>query len=639
MDRRSFLFAAASASLAPGSFGLAASAAMAPGATSARTRLRSFDYRGVRLGESRFQRQVLLTRERYFNLADDDVLKGFRRAAGLPAPGNDLKGWSRENTGATFGQWISGMARLSCATGDAALRAKAIRLATEWEKTLGPDGNPRMDTYSWEKMSCGLVDLAVYADFPHALEILERITVWAAAHFDRSRSPATEADRDGRRPHGTLEWYTLPENSLRAYAITGNKTFLEFANLWLYPSYWNKFADTDRPSGVEFLHSYSHVNTFCGAAMAYEVTGDPRYLAIVRNAYSWARGTQTYASGGYGPGEWSVPADGSLGRALDLRLDTAEIPCGSWAGFKLSRYLMGFTGEARYGDWAETLLYNGIGAALPVEADGRSFYYADYRVGMGAKTFFWDEWPCCSGTYIQAVADYHNLLYFHDEDGLYVNMAVPSTVEWTHAGQTVRLTQETRFPETEETVMRLEMERPAEFAVRVRVPAWSTDASVGVSNASLRVNGEPSAGARCAPGEWAAVRRRWQTGDVVTARFPMRARLVAVDAQHPQRVAVMYGPLLMAQDARFSFPLNGETGDLVRRLRRSSGSGNRDALGLELGPRAAAARLDEGGEKSRTEQAEVDEGGQKVGGLRPFYTFAEREPYRVYFDLDKPRFL
>jgi len=61
----------------------------------------------------------------------------------------------------------------------------------------------------------------------------------------------------------------------------------------------------------------------------------------------------------------------------------------AWAGFKLTRYLMGFTGEARYGDWVETLLYNGIGATLPVQPDGRSYYYADYRVGMGAKTFFW----------------------------------------------------------------------------------------------------------------------------------------------------------------------------------------------------------------------------------------------------------
>ena len=57
--------------------------------------------------------------------------------------------------------------------------------------------------------------------------------------------------------------------------------------------------------------------------------------------------------------------DGSLGKALETRSDTFETLCGSWAGFKLARYLMLFTGEARYGDWIERLFYNGAGAALP----------------------------------------------------------------------------------------------------------------------------------------------------------------------------------------------------------------------------------------------------------------------------------
>lgn len=622
MDRRSFLFAAGSACLLPGANSFGGSQVRGPVAAS-RLRLQSFDYRGVRLLNSRFQQQVLSAREQYFNMSNDDMLKGFRRGAGLAAPGNDMRGWCRRDCGATFGQWISGMARLSCATSDTALRDKAIYLTSEWEKTLGTDGDPRMSTYAWEKMSCGLVDLAMYADYPHALEILGRITVFASAHFDRSRSPATEADRDGRRPHGTLEWYTLPENSYRAYAITGDKTFLDFANIWLYPTYWNKFTDTARPQGVEYLHSYSHMNTFCGAAMAYDITGDPRYLAIVRNAYDWARGTQTYATGGYGPGEWSVPADGSLGRALDVRLDTAEIPCGSWAGFKLSRYLMGFTGEARYGDWIETLLYNGIGAALPIQPDGRSFYYADYRVGMGAKTFFWDEWPCCSGTYIQTVADYHNVIYFHDDAGLYVNLAVPSEVEWQHGDQKVMLTQQTTFPETDETTLRLHLERPAEFALRIRVPAWS-------NNASVLVNGKPFDMA-LQPTQWGTLKQTWQSGDTVIVRFPMQARAVSVDPQHPNRVAIMYGPLLMAQDARFSFPLNGDPKEVAARLRRTP-----DKLQLELGPNAPA-HMNESGQK--IVPGSIDEGGQPVGDLHPFYTFREREPYRTYFDLDRPRFL
>ena len=365
------------------------------------------------------------------------------------------------------------------------------------------------------------------------------------------------------------------------------------------------------------------MNTFCGVAMAYAVTGDPHYLTILQNSYDWARGTQTYASGGFGPGEWSVPADGSLGRALEVRLDTAEIPCGSWAGFKLSRYLMGFTADARYGDWIETLLYNGIGASLPVQPDGRSFYYADYRVGMSAKTFFWDEWPCCSGTYIQTIADYHNVVYFHDEGGLYVNQFIPSTVDWNHGGQTVRLTQQTDFPAKEEITFRLDVGRAATFALHLRVPSWCKDAA-------LLVNGEPFA-CTLTPNHWGTMNRTWQPGDTVVLRLSLRARAVPVDTQHPHRVAFLYGPLLMAQDARFSFPLNGEPDEIAARLRRSS-----EKLQLELGPNAPA-RLNEGGQK--IVPSSIDEGGQPVGDLRPFYAFNEREPYRTYFDTDKPRLL
>ncbi len=87
----------------------------------------------------------------------------------------------------------------------------------------------------------------------------------------------------------------------------------------------------------------------------------------------------------------------------------------------------------------------------------------------------------------------------------------------------------------------------------------------------------------------------------------------------------------MAQDARFSFPLHGDPADLAARLGRVP-----EKLQLQLGP-DAPARLNEGGQKITP--ASIDEGGQKVGNLHPFYTFREREPYRIYFDLDKPRFL
>ncbi len=206
------------------------------------------------------------------------------------------------------------------------------------------------------------------------MRLLERATLPAMKQFDRTRMRADNFCFQGGADRGTREWYTLPENLYRAYLLTGNPLYRGFADEWLYHDYWAPFAVGAEPNNVVPVHAYSHVNSFSSAAMAYAITGEERYLRICINAYDFIQRTQCYATGGFGPDERLMPPDGSLGRSLDLYAGHAEIPCGTWAGTKLSRYLMGFTGQARFGDWIETMLYNAIGAALPTEPDGRTYY-------------------------------------------------------------------------------------------------------------------------------------------------------------------------------------------------------------------------------------------------------------------------
>ncbi len=138
------------------------------------------------------------------------------------------------------------------------------------------------------------------------------------------------------------------------------------------------------PGGV---HAYSHVNTFSSAAMAYAVTGDETVSPTSSATPTIScRTRQCYATGGFGPVERIMPANGNLGKALELPARTpARRRAARGPAFKLARYLTQFTGEARYGDWIERLLYNGIGAAPRDQGPGRHFYYADYRVGGGRE--------------------------------------------------------------------------------------------------------------------------------------------------------------------------------------------------------------------------------------------------------------
>jgi DUF1680 family protein len=533
--------------------------------------IQPFNYRSVRLRASFLRDQYQHMRDYFLAIPDDDMLKGFRERAGLPAPGQHLGGWysgddkgmfySQGDWGNTFGQWLSAFARMASAAGDDAARDKALRLMGEWAKTIEPDGyfyfsrHPYWPTYTYDKMCGGLVDIAEYLECEAALRHLRTITNWAIRNLDRGHLevPPRYSELNG-------EWYTLSENLYRAYQVTGDPMYRDFAQVWHYTSFWDALARGE--DAFLFKHAYSHVNTLSSAAMAFAVTGERRYFDTIENAYRILRDHHLYATGGFGPEEGFVPPDGRMGRSvlnphnwLAYR-SNFETPCGSWAAFKLCRYLQHFTGAAHYGDWIELLVYNGIGAALPMAGRGKTFYYSDYMLTGGRKVYHPELWPCCSGTFPLAVADYHNLIYYRDADGLYVNLFIPSEVTWPQDGVQVRVVQETRFPEEAETLLTVHTTTPISFALRFRLPGWLA------GNAAVSVNGQTTE-VKGTKGEWAVLARQWNGGDQVRIKLPMQLAFVPVDAQHPHLAALTIGPVVLVADLGPRWPWEETlTGDI-----------------------------------------------------------------------------
>ena len=622
IPRREFLKAVPAAALAMSAAAhprsVLAATPQAP-ATGGAVSIDAFDYDGVTLLPGRWKRQVDEARAFYLGISNDDILHGFRKAAGLPAPGKPLGGWCGVDSSNVFGQWLSGMSRLSRATSDTALRNKAITLFTEWAKTVPASGDARMGHYPFDKLVCGLVDLAKYAGHRDALPVLARVTKHATATFQRAQAPVADIT-DNKAYYGRpQEWYTLSENLLRAYQLTGDATYRTFAEEWFYHGYWHKFVASSSPEDAHGVHAYSHVNTFSSAAMAYEVSGSANFLKLITNAYDYLQRYQCYATGGYGPNERFMKIDGSLGRALDTRSDTCEAVCGSWGGFKLSRYLMRFTGEARYGDWIERLFYNGVGAALHVKDGVRNFYYADYRVGGGMKVYNWDTCTCCSGTYIQNMAEFHNLIYFKDTDALYVNLFVPSTVTWNLSGHRVDVTQVTKYPDADTTTLTVKTASPASFALRFRVPSWTKTLTATVNGAAVSLDADTKG--------WAGIRRTWTSGDVIEVKIPLTLRMEPVDAQHPDRVAVVRGPVVLVlegayHDPNFRLPMKNE--DLATWLVPETGSTLANGIwstGLPIEPDPVTIFRVALPDKSPVRLR-----------FRPFYEVGENYPYFMYFD-------
>lgn len=586
-------------------------------------KIRPFYYRSVELTESSFRHQFEEMLRYFLAIPNDDMLVGFRKRAGLPAPGNELGGWYSNESSSnvinwdkwdecfnTFGQWLSLFARAYSITGDGRVRDKAESLLTEWSKTIEDDGYFFYSNacngwhYAYEKMLGGLVDLYLYAGLENAKTQLDKITGWAENNLPRSRYPAI-AERYGivgKDPtiNGVdNEWYTLSENLYRMYLASGDERYRDFAKVWHYDYYWDGLAK-GHAYVMTKTHGYSHVNCLGGAVYAYRVLGDERYLDAVRGGYELLRENQLLASGGFAFDEVMADHFGSNYQAVERYPESFEVACGTWAGFKLSTYLLSLTGEARYGGWAETLLYNAIGASLPMKDDhqrrGKTFYYANYRMGGGRKVYYHSSFPCCSGTYPQAVAEYHNLIYYQGEDTLYISQYLPSRVKADIGGRPVEVEIAGDYPRQDR--FRVKVGCGSRCRIALRMPEWIRPGG------TLTIAGRPL-DIPLIPGEWAVVDRDWSDGGELEVVFPMGLRTYPISKEHPERAALLYGPILLSA---------------VGKHRRMAGSiSNPEGIAVQRDGLTFAARDPEGNEVL----------------FRPLYSFAEREWYTTYMDFDR----
>jgi hypothetical protein len=278
------------------------------------------------------------------------------------------------------------------------------------------------------------------------------------------------------------------------------------------------------------------VNSLNSAAAAYLVAGSEKHLRAARNGLAMVE-AQSFATGGWGPDELlRAPGSDDLYTSLTKTHASFETPCGSYAHFKLTRYLLRVTREAHYGDSMERVMYNTVLGAKPLEENGRTFYYSDYN-SDGERVYHRDRWPCCSGTLPQVAADYRINTYFRGVRAVYVNLYVPSTLRWTEDGVSLSLAQEGNYPFEENVTLTVTSSRPEEQTLYFRIPAWA-------QGASLLLNGVRQKDL-AAPGQFAAVRRMWKSGDRVELELPLKMRLEAIDERHPETVALVRGPIVL----------------------------------------------------------------------------------------------
>jgi DUF1680 family protein len=509
---------------------------------------RAFDLERVRLLDGPFRRAMLRDLDYMLGLDPDRLLHMFRVTAGLPSSAQPYGGWERpdvELRGHTIGHFLSASALMFAATGDARIKAKADAVVAglaECQKALGPRGYlsafpenffDRVESvrpvwapyYTIHKIMAGLLDMYEYGGSAPALAVVEGMARWVKARTDASDSVHME------RVLNFTEQGGMNEVLVNLYAVTGTEDYLRTARRFDERKYVEPLArGEDRLKGE---HVNSFIPNMIGAAREYEMTGDPALRAIVSFFWNQVVGARSFVTGGTSDNEAWESDPFKLSEELGAN---AHESCCTYNMLKLTRLLFGWEPEARYADYYERALWNGI---LPTQnpADAMMMYYVPMKPGM-FKTFMkpYDSFWCCTGTGMENHPKYGDSIYFQDGDGLFVNLFIASELDWSEKG--VRVRQETRFPEEAKTTLVVTARKPTAFVLRIRIPWWVA-AGGGVKINGRRLEGFSS------PSSYLSIRRVWKSGDRVEVDLPMELRLERLP-DDPLTFAVLYGPLVLA---------------------------------------------------------------------------------------------
>ena len=543
--------------------------------------LSEFGYGDVSIASEPHESQLMNTHSVLMNLSEDSLLKPFRQMSGMPAPGEDMGGWYTYDPNydyrksfdvgfapaCHFGQWISALARTYAITGETATREKILRLNRLYAETISDDFyiKNRFPAYTYDKLLIGLLDSHSYAHDPQALAILEHTTNIALPHLPGKAIEHDHPWRTDKDPNdASWNWdesYTMPENLFLATQRGAGKRYHGLALEYLDDKTW--FDPLSQNENVlAGRHAYSYVNSLSSAMMAYLAAGSEKHLRAARNAFAMLE-AQSFATGGWGPDEQlRAPGSNDVFDSLTNTHHSFETPCGSYAHFKLTRYLLRVTRDAHYGDSMERMMYNTVLGSLPLQENGKNFYYSDYNFD-GTRVYKEARWACCSGTLPQVAADYRINTYFRGPQAVYVNLYIPSTLRWTEGGHALSLTQEGEYPFEERVHFTVTASEPATSTLHFRIPAWAKGAEVFVNGTRQKD--------LAVPGSFAAVRREWRSGDRVDLELPLKMRLEPLDSRHSDTVALLYGPLvLMAAKQEPSSALPKVTRDQLLAAQRVS---------------------------------------------------------------------
>lgn len=579
----------------------------------------------VKLLDGPFKHATELNIKTLLDYEPDRLLARFYTEAGLRPKAEQYHGWEDETiAGHSLGHYLSAISMMFQTTGDQRFLERANYIVNELKFLQDNDGDGYIGAfpngkkilteevaignirsqgfdlnglwvpfYTQHKILAGLRDAYRLCGNKTALEISEKFAGWIVTIITPLNDE--QIQKILRCEHGGIA-----EVLADLYADTGDERYLKLSRTF----YQKTFLDPMK-EGKDILpgkHSNTNIPKITGLSRLYELTGDTTDRKGAEFFWNTVVSHHSYVTGGNGNNEYFGPADKLRNR---LGEGTTE-SCNVYNMLKLTEHLFKWDASAKTGDFYERALFNHI-LSSQNPADGKVTY--NLSLDMGGFKDFQDPYSftCCVGTGMENHSKYGRNIYYHNDNELFLFQYIASELTWKEKGLT--LIQNTSYPEGHGTSLEFKCDKPVKLTIQVRHPYWAID---GIE---IRVNGSKKR-VRQQPGSYIPVSKTWKTGDRIEIKFPFTLRLEAMP-DDSSRVAVMYGPLVMAGDLG---PLNDSL---------SGGQMYVPVLMTENRNPASWLKPVEG--KANT-FITVNTGRPRDVQLRPFYTVYDRR-YTIYWDM------
>jgi len=153
-------------------------------------------------------------------------------------------------------------------------------------------------------------------------------------------------------------------------------------------------------------------------------------------------------------------------------------------------------------------------------------------------------------------------IYFHNNDNLWVNLYVPSTVKWKSKG--ITLSQSSDFPDDSIVKFNITANKTTPFSLKLFIPSWADEQT------RVLVNGKPIT-TNVTPMSYFIIDRKWKNGDKIEIRFNYHFNLKKMP-DNPNVVALFYGPVLLAFQVNEETILKGNEVDILKNISKRENS-------------------------------------------------------------------